>query len=144
MVIPTCIIELQMPWSLHFGMKRVLVIEDDAALGWLLEKILSKKYEAITVSNGMEAWSWLSDGNIPDLIVTDIRMPLVDGIELLENLSMSGLFKNIPVIVVSGVDDPIIRQKSLDYGALAYLVKPFEPQRLLREIEHPFVSKMFL
>src|SRR5688572_25412367 len=125
-------------------MKRVLVIEDDAALGWLLVKILSKKYEAITVNNGMDAWSWLSDGNVPDLIVSDIKMPLVDGIELLENLSISGLFKNIPVMIISGVDDPRIRRKCLDFGAIAFFVKPFDPQKLLDEIESLFVSKMFL
>ena len=125
-------------------MKRVLIIEDDAALGWLLVKILSKKHEAITVCNGMDALSWLSEGNVPDLILSDIKMPLLDGLELLENLSISGLFKNIPVMVISGLDDPRIRKKCIDAGAIAFFIKPFEPQKLLDEIESLFVSKMFL
>lgn len=125
-------------------MKRVLVIEDDPALSWLLEQILCKNYRVVTVGNGMEAWSWLSDGNIPDLIVSDIKMPVVDGVELLENLSTSGLFKNIPVIVLSGLYDQCARKKCLDFGAVAYLIKPFEPQKLLSTIELQLVSKMFL
>lgn len=124
-------------------MKRVLVVEDDAALSWLLEQILCKSYKVVRFSNGMDAWSWLSNGNIPDLILSDVKMPLVDGMELLENLSISGLFKNIPVIVLSGQYDQCVRKKCLDFGAIAYLVKPFEPQKLLKEIEHNFVAKMF-
>jgi two-component system, chemotaxis family, chemotaxis protein CheY len=116
-------------------MKKVLVIEDDTPLCWLLEKILHSKYEVIIMNDGMEAWSWLTDGNIPDLIISDIKMPSLDGIELLENLSNSGLFKNIPVIILSGYEDPAKRKQCLDLGAFTYLVKPFEPQYLVGEVD---------
>ncbi len=114
-------------------MKKVLVIEDDEPLCWLLEKILRGKYEVIVMNDGMEAWSWLSDGNNCDLIISDIKMPSLDGLELLENLSNSGLFKNIPVIILSGYDD--MRKQCLDLGAFTYLVKPFEPRQLLDEVD---------
>lgn len=116
-------------------MKKVLVIEDDSPLCWLLEKILHKKYEVIVMNNGMEAWAWLSDGNIPDLIVSDVKMPTLDGIELLENLRESGLFRDIPVLMLSGYEDSAKRKKCLDLGASNYLVKPFEPQFLLDEVQ---------
>jgi two-component system chemotaxis response regulator CheY len=116
-------------------MKKVLVIEDDAPLCWLLGKILDRKYEVIVMNNGMEAWSWLTDGNIPDLIVTDLKMPSMDGVELLEYLSNSGLFRTIPVIVLSGDDDPVKRLQCLELGAFTYFVKPFEPQAFLKEVE---------
>ena len=61
-------------------MKKVLVIEDDAPLCWLLEKILSKKYEVVVMNNGLEAWCWLTEGNHPDLIISDIKMPSLDGL----------------------------------------------------------------
>jgi two-component system chemotaxis response regulator CheY len=112
-------------------MKKVLVIEDDAPLCWLLEKILSKKYEVVVMNNGLEAWCWLTEGNHPDLIISDIKMPSLDGLELLENLSSSGLFRDIPVIMLSAFEDPHKRKQCLDLGAHAYLVKPFEPQLLL-------------
>ena len=122
-------------------MKKVLVIEDDIPLCWLLEKILQSKYEVIIMSDGMEAWSWLSDGNLPDLIISDIRMPSLDGIELLENLSNSGLFKNIPVIMLSGFEDGNKRKQCLDLGAFTYLVKPFEPQSLVAEVDRALTFK---
>jgi two-component system, chemotaxis family, chemotaxis protein CheY len=114
-------------------MKKVLVIEDDAPLCWLLERILRGKYEVIVMNNGLEAWSWLSDGNSCDLIVSDVKMPSLDGIELLENLSNSGLFKNIPVIMLSGLEDS--KKECLELGAFTYLVKPFEPRMFLSEVE---------
>ena len=96
-------------------MKKVLVIEDDEPLCWLLEKILRGKYEVIVMNDGMEAWSWLSEGNNCDLIISDIKMPSLDGIELLDNLSNSGLLKNIPVIILSGYDD--MRKQCLELSA---------------------------
>ena len=113
-------------------MNKVLVIEDDAPLCWLLERILRGKYEVIIMNNGLEAWSWLSDGNSCNLIISDVKMPSLDGIELLENLSNSGLFRNIPVIMLSGFEDS--KKQCLELGAFAYLVKPFEPQKFLSEV----------
>jgi len=124
-------------------MKRILIVEDDAVLNSLLAKILSENYKVLTVSNGKDALSLISDGNIPDLIISDIKLPLMDGLELLESLKISAQFKNIPVIVVSCIDDQGIRKKCLDFGVIAYMVKPFDPQKLLKEIEYPFASKVF-
>lgn len=120
-------------------MNKVLVIEDDAPLCWLLERILRGKYEVIVMNNGLEAWSWLSDGNSCDLIISDVKMPSLDGVELLENLSHSGLFRNIPVIMLSGLDDS--RKRCLELGAFAYLVKPFEPQKFLGEVSRALVQQ---
>jgi two-component system, chemotaxis family, chemotaxis protein CheY len=120
-------------------MNKVLVIEDDAPLCWLLERILRGKYEVIVMNNGLEAWSWLSDGNSCDLIISDVKMPSLDGVELLENLSHSGLFRNIPVIMLSGLEDS--RKRCLELGAFAYLVKPFEPQKFLIEVSRALVQR---
>ena len=115
-------------------MKKILVIEDDAPLCWLLEKILIK-HKPIIMNNGFDAWCWLSEGNYPDLIISDIKMPSLDGIELLENLSSSGLFRNIPVVILSGYEDAAKRKECLDLGAFTYLVKPFEPRLLLEIVD---------
>jgi len=119
-------------------MKRVLVIEDDEPLCWLLERILKGKYEPIIMRNGLEALSWLSDGNLPDLIISDVKMPNLDGIELLENVRASGILRDIPVIILSASDEPEQRNRCLTLGASNYLIKPFEPKLLIEEIENTF------
>ncbi len=114
-------------------MKKVLIIEDDEPLCWLLEKILRGKYEVVVMNDGMEAWSWLTDGNTCNLIISDLKMPSIDGLELLDNLANSGLFRNIPVIIVSGCDH--MQKRCIDLGAFTYLEKPFEPRQLLDEVD---------
>lgn len=120
------------------NLKKVLIIEDDEPLCWLLEKILTGKYDLVIMNNGFEALSWLSDGNLPNLIISDINMPTLDGIELLENIRTSGILRDIPVIMLSASEEPEKRRQCLELGASNYLVKPFEPQLLLEEIENTF------
>ncbi|MBX2963553.1 MAG: response regulator [Cyclobacteriaceae bacterium] len=123
-------------------MKKVLVIEDDEPLCWLLEKILSKKYEVFIMNDGLEALSWLSSGNSADLIISDIRMPSLDGIQLLENLKQSGLYKDIPVIILSSFEDPRKRKECMDLGAVDYFIKPFDPQHFISRVKEIFVQSM--
>jgi len=122
-------------------MRKVLLIEDDALLCWLLEKILKNKYDVTVMNDGMEAWSWLTADNVPDLIVSDLKMPSLNGLELLENLNSSERLKSIPIIIHSGYEDSGKRKKCLDLGAFAYLVKPFEPEYLVSEVERAIESR---
>ena len=69
-------------------------------------------------------------------------MPSMDGVELLEYLGNSGLFKTIPVIVLSGDDDPVKRLQCLELGAFTYFVKPFEPQAFLNEVDRALTANV--
>lgn len=122
-------------------MRKVLLIEDDALLCWLLEKILKNKYDVTVKNDGLEAWSWLSNDNLPDLIVSDLKMPSLTGIELLERISSSDVLKSIPVIIHSGFEESGKRKKCLELGAFSYLVKPFEPEFLVSEVERAIESR---
>ncbi len=122
-------------------MEKVLVVEDDSPLCWLLETIMRNQYEVTVVSNGLDAWSLLSERNIPDVIISDLAMPGLDGIELLENLSESGLFRHIPVIILSGDEEPAKRKRCLELGAFSYVIKPFEPNLLLDEVSSAIASR---
>jgi len=124
--------------------KQILVIDDDMAMQCLLLNMLSEKYEVSCADNGLEACQWLSSGNTPDLIVSDMCMPEMDGLELLKALRTNGLYKNIPVIILSTLEDDHTKQRCLSHGAIAYLNKPFEAQALLQTVNGPLVSKMFL
>lgn len=116
-------------------MKKILLIEDDAPLCWLLGKILRTRYEVVMINKGMEAWSWLSEGNIPDLIIFGVNEESEESIEFLEDLSQNGLYRDIPVIVLSGVPDPALQQHCLELGAFSYITKPFDPQSFLSEVQ---------
>ena len=111
-------------------MKTVLVIEDDVSLRWLLEKIIGRDYKVKALKNGFEAWYWLMEGNHADLIISDIKMPGMDGLELLENIRLSGLYSTMPFIILSGNDDPASEARAKKLGVSAYITKPFEPVRL--------------
>lgn len=118
-------------------MKKILLIEDDAPLSWLLGKILKTRYDVTIINSPMEAWSWLSEGNIPDMIVCDINKSSEEGMEILQNLRFSGLYSDIPLIILSAVRDAQL----LELGAFSYISKPFEPQSLLSEIRRGLLQR---
>ena len=117
-------------------MKNILIIEDDSSLCMLLDHILRKTYKVRTVTNGLDAICALIDGNYPDVIVSDMMMPSMDGLELLENLKFNGLFRDIPVVILSGMQDPFRKRRCEELGIHAYISKPFKPKSLIETIEN--------
>ena len=123
-------------------MKIVLVIEDDDALCWLLTSILSAKYDVTVMNNGLEALGWLMDGNFPELIMSDLNMPSLNGVELLQKVRYSGYLRTIPVIILSGDQNPEMKRQCLELGAFKYMLKPFKPDALLQEVDRGLDSKV--
>ncbi len=113
----------------------ILIIDDDKAMCQLLEKMLNRYYSVITKHDGMEAMQYLLTGKIPDLIITDIDMPNIDGFEFLKNIKNSGYYGDVPIIVISGYDSKEQKINCLKNGAYEYFVKPFNPKDLLFTIE---------
>lgn len=115
--------------------KKILVIDDELSIRMLLENFLSKTYEVITKNDGMEGVQWLEQGNMPDLIVADIQMPNMNGNDFIKNIRASGFFKEIPLIMLSGIESSQEKVKCLKLGANDYMVKPFNPEELSIRIE---------
>jgi DNA-binding response OmpR family regulator len=115
--------------------KKILVIDDELSIRMLLENFLKKTYTVVTKNDGMEGLSWLEEGNIPDLIVADIQMPNLDGYEFVKNVRASGYFRDIPLIMLSGIESSTEKIKCLKLGADDYIVKPFNPEELAIRIE---------
>ena len=123
-------------------MRRVLLIEDDTLLSWLLEKILKNSYDVTVMTDGLQAWSWLTSANeLPDLIVSDLKMPSLGGIELLQYISKHETLRGVPVIIHSGYEDSSRKKQCMDLGAWAYLVKPFEPEFLVTEVRRAIEAR---
>lgn len=115
--------------------KKILVIDDEKTIRVLLQNYLQNDYEVITKSDGEEGLNWLQEGNFPDLIVSDIQMPNLDGYEFIKNIRASGYFKDIPMIMLSGIESSAEKVKTLKMGANDYIVKPFNPEELAVRIE---------
>ena len=115
--------------------KKILIIDDKPSISKLIVQILSKTFEVSTKEDGLQAIAWLQAGNIPDLIVTDLQMPIMDGMEFIRRVKESGFFRDIPVVVLSSKDSSADRIKCLKMGAEDYLIKPFNPEELLIRIE---------
>ncbi|MCD4665098.1 MAG: response regulator [Bacteroidales bacterium] len=115
---------------------KILIVDDEPNILRLLEYNLKQKYDVVLKNDGLEAMLWLQDGNVPNLIVTDVMMPNMNGFELMQNIRNSGFFKNIPIIFLTAKSDSVDRVKGLKEGADDYLVKPFNPEELDARIEN--------
>lgn len=111
--------------------KRLLVVDDDPGLlRAVAETLRAEGYETTTARRGAEALVHIAQ-SLPDLIVSDIRMPGMDGYELVRNLRASARTKLIPIVFLTAKDETADRIAGFRSGVDAYLTKPFEPDELL-------------
>jgi two-component system, chemotaxis family, chemotaxis protein CheY len=123
--------------ELEVGMKhKILVIEDDEPLCFLLGRILKEKFEVSIHSEPLSAMNWLSRGNLPNLILCDFDLPGINGLDFIKNMKRSGSYNQIPLIMLSGMSDPKIKEKSMAAGANSFLLKPFDPTGLIETISN--------
>ena len=109
--------------------KKILVVDDEISICMLLQNFLSEDYEVVTLNSALEALEWL-EGNIPDLIISDIQMPEMDGYDFLTKVRERGFTKHTPVVMLSGKAESKERIKCYRLGAQDYLTKPFNPEEL--------------
>ena len=113
-------------------MRRILVVEDSGAMRALIGAALEgldEKLEIDEAESGFAALRMLPR-QVYDLIVTDINMPDINGLELVSFLKKNEAYARIPLIIVSTEGSARDREKGLGLGANAYLVKPFQPEDL--------------
>ena len=113
----------------------VWCIEDDASIRDIeIYTLLSTGFEAKGFENGKEAFEALKDEQ-PDLILLDVMMPEMDGIEFLRKVKSSSVFCDIPIIMATAKGSEYDKVKSLDMGADDYLVKPFGMMEMVSHIK---------
>jgi DNA-binding response OmpR family regulator len=118
-------------------MVRILVIEDDEEMRSLLEDFLKEEgYEADSVRNGSEAFRKLTQGPF-NLVITDIRMPGLTGLDILS--AVKKLRLDMPVIVITAFGGEEVRRRSIARGADGYLEKPIHFHKL-KSLIHKLVS----
>jgi two-component system, chemotaxis family, chemotaxis protein CheY len=112
----------------------ILVIENDEALGWLLENILKDRFRVVITKDTLSAMSRMANGNLPSLILCDFDLPGINGLSFLKNLTNSGAFTDIPVIMFASSPDDKTSDKCIKAGASGFVKKPFDPLKLIEEI----------
>jgi two-component system cell cycle sensor histidine kinase/response regulator CckA len=126
-------VEPEVQIDLTEGTEQVLIVEDDAKVRGFAHRVLEQHgYVARDAANGVEALTLLKAGERPDLVVTDVLMPSMGGVELAE--AMRELTPETPVLFVSGyAEDPRLHTMA---GEVPFLPKPFTPPDLLRAVRH--------
>lgn len=110
--------------------KKILILDDKESIAKVISIYLSAEFEIIHFENPIKGIAWLQAGNIPDLIISDIKMPEMRGDEFLSYVKHNELFKSIPIIMLSSEDTSSERIRLLEEGADDYIVKPFNPLEL--------------
>lgn len=115
--------------------RTILLVDDHAENRELLSIVLEHfGYEVVEAGDG---WAGVQQARkrLPDLILMDVSMPVLDGLEATELLKLDRATREIPVIAISAHDDPRVIAQCLAAGADGYLVKPAPPARVLKEVE---------
>lgn len=122
---------------------KVLVVDDDEYIREYLDQELGDTYKIILSSNGEEALNIIYS-SVPDLIISDVVMPKMDGIDLLKKIKTNSNFSHIPVILLTSKIEHEDRIKGLEIGADAYIAKPFKTDELLVRINNLISNRKLL
>lgn len=117
---------------------KILAVDDNRLILRFLEVILRKDYEVFTTSDTLSAINRLHNQDIPDLIITDIKMPLMSGGEFITYLNRIPNYKDIPVLIISGYSKEEIEEECPNMVMNFFLRKPLDPVQLEEKIKWIF------
>ncbi len=111
--------------------KKILIAEDSATMRSLIVSTIAAlgEFSIVEAANGFEALRVLPREKV-DLVITDINMPDINGLELVSFIKNNPNYRHTPLFIISTEGSERDREKGMSLGADAYLVKPFEPSRL--------------
>ncbi len=115
--------------------KKILIIEDNNITIKIIEHFLKNENYSVDVAQDGEVGLRKISEDKPDLILLDIMIPTLSGIQLLEKLKENTQFSQIPIIIISSLSQDEDVLKGLEKGAVDYIPKPFSPQILIAKIK---------
>lgn len=118
----------------------ILIVEDDHDLRAYLKNCLKANYLVIESQNGVDGFKKATE-KIPDIIISDVMMPEMDGIELCKKLKANVETSHIPILLLTAKTAPEHEKEGLDAGAFDYIAKPFNTQSLLKKIDNIIESR---
>jgi two-component system phosphate regulon response regulator PhoB len=115
---------------------RILVVDDDPSLQKLVTVLIQRaEMEMISATSAAEAAQILRQKPMPDLVILDLMLPEISGIEFLKQIRSKSYFDHLPVIILSALADPEQIRDGLEAGADRYLTKPYLANNLIRTVQ---------
>lgn len=120
---------------------KILIVEDSPTQAEQLRYILEQhEYDISVAQNGVEALVHIKKHK-PMIVISDIMMPEMDGYQLCQQIKADENFKDIPVILLTSLSDPIDVIRGLECGADNFITKPYNEQFLLSRVRHVLINK---
>ncbi len=114
--------------------RRILVVDDSKLIHKMFE-VLLRQYSLVHAFDGLDALQQLGNHGDIDLILLDINMPRMSGLEFLKRIKSDASFQTVPVVIISTEGKEEDTERGLEAGAAAYVKKPFGNQQLLEVIQ---------
>ncbi|WP_299865984.1 response regulator [uncultured Hoeflea sp.] len=115
--------------------KKVLTVDDSRTIrNMLLVTLNNAGFDTVQAEDGVEGLEVLEESQ-PDVIVTDINMPRLDGFGFIEGVRQNDRYRAIPILVLTTESDPEKKNRAREAGATGWIVKPFDPSKLISAIE---------
>jgi chemosensory pili system protein ChpA (sensor histidine kinase/response regulator) len=113
-----------------------MIVDDSPSVRHITSKLIKNAgWDAIIAKDGLEAFETLQDAaTLPDIVLTDVEMPRMDGYELLSSIRSSGRLGGLPVIMITSRASEKHRQRAVELGVSEYLTKPFDDSVLIETI----------
>ncbi|MFH1858440.1 MAG: response regulator [Candidatus Omnitrophota bacterium] len=115
--------------------KEILICDDQPNIRESYKLILADDYDLVFAANGKDVLLYLQEKS-PDFIIMDIKMPKMDGLTALKEIKK--LHRDLPVLIVTGYHSVETASAALQAGALDYIVKPFEPEQIIKSVTKIF------
>lgn len=114
----------------------ILIVDDDPALQKLVMLLLQRAgFETISALNATEAGRLLRETPLPDLVLLDLMLPEISGIDFLKRMRQQSMYDGLPVIILSALADPNQIREGLESGADRYLTKPYLANNLIKTVQ---------
>lgn len=115
--------------------KKILIIDDDIIYRKIIQKLLCHQYNLMLTENSLEAINFIEKGNIPDLVIADLNLPGLAGVEFISVIKQKLNDRKVPIIVISGMDDENLRNELYQKGISEFLTKPIDRIKLKEIID---------
>ncbi|WP_295935359.1 two-component regulator propeller domain-containing protein [uncultured Alistipes sp.] len=125
------------------GAQKILLVEDNRELRIFMYNSLIDSYHVVEADDGVEALEKIRT-EMPDIIITDLMMPRMDGIELIDKVRHDFTMSHIPIVMLTARHSPDDRVKAMEYGADGYITKPFSIELLLARIDNLLTQRQKL